>query len=120
MTEALSRVDKFLGKVASELPCRGNLIFALAATASREKTWDAACQLQAQMFSEVAKIGALSTQLVYYRGPAGLGGECKASRWVSIPMELASLMGRITCGAGHTQIGKVLTHARHEAALRKI
>jgi hypothetical protein len=39
---------------------------------------------------------------------------------VSNPMELASIMGKITCQAGHTQIGKVLTHAQHEASLRKI
>jgi len=117
---ALSRVDKFLNKLSSELPRRGNLIFALDATVSRKSTWDAACQLQARMFQEVVTIGTLSMQLVYYRGPAGLGGECKASRWLDKPIELAGLMGRITCEAGHTQIGKVLTHVREEATLRKI
>ena len=73
------------------------------------------------MFSEVAKIGALSTQLLYYRGPAGLGGECRASRWVNNPMEFASLMGKITCQAGHTQIGKVLYSTPDmNRALRKV
>ena len=114
---ALSRVDRFLDKLNTELPRRGNLIFALDATASRKPTWDAACQLQARMFQEVATIGTLAMQLVYYRGPAGLGGECKASRWLDKPMELASLMGRITCDVGHTQIGKVLAHARHESSV---
>src|SRR3954469_16154684 len=99
-----SRVDKFLVKVAHELPKRGNLIFAVDATASRKPTWDAACQLQAQMFKEVSLIGALNVQLVYYRGPRGYGGECKASRWTESPQELSTLMSKITCEAGHTQI----------------
>jgi hypothetical protein len=121
MTEALSRVDKFLNNQANRpQPRRGNLIFALDATASRKPTWDAACQLQAQMFREVAAIGSLSMQLVYYRGPADFGGECKASRWSDNPREIASLMSKITCEAGHTQIEKVLGHAIAEGARRKI
>ena len=56
---ATSRVDRFLAGVASRPQQRGNLIFALDATASREQTWDTACQLQAQMFREVANIGTL-------------------------------------------------------------
>ena len=116
---ALSRVDKFLGKLATELPRRGDLIFALDATASRKPTWDAACQLQAQMFREVAALGSLSMQLVYYRGPRDFGGECKASRWADSPMELASLMGRIACEAGHTQIDRVLSHVANETMRRR-
>jgi hypothetical protein len=92
---ASSRVDGFLANIASQPQHRGNLIFALDATASRERTWDAACQLQAQMFREVATIGTLSMQLVYYRGVCGMGGECKASRWADEPMELAALMSKI-------------------------
>jgi hypothetical protein len=55
----------------------GRLIFALDATASRQPTWDTACQLQAEMFREVASVGGLSIQLVYYRGLC----ECRSSRW---------------------------------------
>src|SRR6516165_8704550 len=47
---------------------RGRIIFALDATASREQTWDTACQLQADMFREVAAAGGLEVQLVFYRG----------------------------------------------------
>jgi hypothetical protein len=34
------------------------LIFALDATASRQPTWDLACKLQSEMFSEVASRSA--------------------------------------------------------------
>jgi hypothetical protein len=118
MTE--SRVDKFLAGVASRPQRRGNLIFALDATASRERTWDAACGLQAQMFQEVSTIGTLSMQLVYFRGVRGAGGECKASSWVDDPMALAGLMTKIKCDAGNTQIERVLVHASQEMVRRKI
>jgi hypothetical protein len=55
-------------------PKPGRLVFALDTTASRQPTWDAAMQLQGQMFEEVAKIGGLTIQLVYFRG----WGECQA------------------------------------------
>ena len=67
------------------------------------------------MFREVAAIGGLSVHLVYYRGLA----ECRSSRWVTQPEHLAGLMERIACRMGHTQIGKVLTHARRESELLK-
>jgi hypothetical protein len=89
---------------------RGRLIFALDATMSRQPTWDSACKLQADMFREAAGIGGLDVQLVYYRGL----NECRASSWVSQPEKLASLMERIDCRGGHTQIRKVLQHAAGE------
>ncbi|HEX2652990.1 MAG TPA: VWA domain-containing protein [Xanthobacteraceae bacterium] len=90
---------------------RGRLLFALDATMSRQPTWDAACQLQADMFQEAGKIGGLDIQLAYYRG----FNECRASRWVSDSRHLADLMTKIDCRGGHTQIGKILAHARAEA-----
>lgn len=86
---------------------RGRLIFALDATASRQPTWDMAAHVQTEMFLETAKQGGLSVQLVFYRGFQ----ECKASRFVSDAKELLSLMQRVTCHAGRTQIGRVLQHA---------
>jgi hypothetical protein len=116
-----SRVDKFLAG-ATKKPAfqRGNLIFALDATASREKTWDSAVQLQAGMFREAATIGGLNVQLVYYRGMDGFNGACKTSQWVSDPLMLAKFMAPIRCEAGETQIAKVLNHALREANQRKI
>jgi hypothetical protein len=120
MSGFVSRVDTFLTGVANQPRRRGNLVFALDATASREHAWDTACQLQAQMFQEVATLGTLSMQLVYYRGAPSFGGECKASRWVNDPMQLAQLMTKITCDAGYTQIARVLAHVSRETLQRKV
>jgi hypothetical protein len=95
---------------------RGRLIFAIDATASREETWDTACQLQGEMFMEAGKIGGLEIQLVYYRGL----DECRASHWTSDTHQLANTMSRITCVSGNTQIGKVLAHIRKEHAQQKV
>ena len=74
-----TKIDAFLAKMQDlthkPTATGGRLIFALDATASRQPTWDTACELQAEMFREVAAIGGLSVQLVYYRGIA----ECSAS-----------------------------------------
>jgi hypothetical protein len=89
---------------------RGRLIFALDATMSRQPTWDSACALQADMFREAASTGGLDIQLVYFRGL----GECAASPWLAHSDKLAALMTRIDCRGGHTQIGKVFSHAVKE------
>src|SRR5437868_5546601 len=101
---------------SSEPGRRGRLIFALDATMSRQPTWDTACRLQAEMFREAAGIGGLEVQLVYYRG----FGECRASKWVGNGEHLANLMSRIDCRGGHTQIEKVLAHARRETERAKV
>jgi hypothetical protein len=91
---------------------RGRLVFALDATMSRQPTWDMACALQADMFREAASLGSLDIRLIYYRGL----NECRASSWISDSATLAKLMGKIDCRGGNTQIGKVLSEARREAA----
>ena len=116
-----AEIDAFLNKVrtlgpATERGQRGRLIFALDATMSRQPLWDTACRLQGDMFRETGAIGGLDVQLVYYRGLA----ECRASRWVSDARQLGALMERIDCRGGHTQIGKVLSHTRHENEKRKV
>ena len=114
-------IDAFLDQVHSLGPAsaggkRGRLVFALDATMSRQPTWDTACALQADMFREAASIGGLDIQLVYFRGL----GECRASGWVASSDKLAGLMERIDCRGGHTQIGKVLSHARQEHAAQSV
>ena len=94
----------------------GRLIFAMDATMSRQPTWDMALALQADMFHAVSAVGGLDVQLVYFRG----AGECRASKWVSDPDALAGLMTRVACAGGYTQIGKVLSHAHSQAAMRPI
>ena len=115
-----SEVDTFLAELKTLVPTssstRGRLIFALDATASRQPTWDAACVLQAEMFREATATGGLDMQLVYYRGL----GECRASRWISNPEQLANTMSQIACNAGHTQIEKILVQARKETKLLRV
>lgn len=114
-------IDAFVARARTLAPTlapgtRGRLIFALDATMSRQPTWDEACRLQAGMFREAGAIGGLDVQLVYYRGLA----ECRSSRWVSEAGRLADLMEKIDCRGGHTQIGRVLAHARHETKRTKV
>src|SRR5229473_8481303 len=112
-----SDIDAFLQRTRAMATAtagqRGRLIFALDATASRQPTWDAACEIQAEMFHEVS---GLNVQLVYFRGH----DECRASGWISSGDRLANLMRRITCKTGGTQIGKVLTHTRRETEKNKV
>jgi hypothetical protein len=68
------------------------------------------------MFREAAATGGLDIQLAYYRGLA----ECRASPWISEAQRLGELMSRIDCRGGHTQIAKVLAHARRESDAAKV
>ena len=116
-----SEVDAFLQKVAltpAAAPSgeRGRLIFALDATASREPTWDQACQIQGHMFEEAASVGGLDIQMAYYRG----FGEFKASDWLSDSDQLVRQMTQVFCLGGQTQIEKVLRHAIAEGNARKV
>jgi hypothetical protein len=106
-----TKLEAFLDRLATQLPRSGKLVFAIDATASRQPTWDTACQLQGDMFREAAASGNLEIQLVYYRGPRG---ECKASGWMTDSKRLATTMAKIVCEGGHTQIGKILSHVRRE------
>ncbi len=114
-------VQQFLNQVARTPPPqagegRGRLIFSMDATASREPTWDQACQVQGQMFLETAALGGLDVQLNYYRG----FDECKASRWVDNPSDLVRLMTSVFCLAGKTKIRRVLQHAVHETGKKRV
>ncbi len=114
-------VDAFLRRVAATpAPVKhgetGRLIFAMDATASREPTWDGACQIQGEMFDATASLGGLSVQLVYYRG----FGECRASRWVQDSRALVRAMTAVHCLGGHTQLRKVLRHALDETQAQRV
>ena len=110
-------IDHFLAKAAEiNTQSRGRLVFALDATMSRQPTWDRAVSIQASMFTAAGKKSGLAVQLVYFRGY----GECRASKWVNEPGALATLMTRIDCRGGTTQIGKVLSHASKEHAKKRV
>jgi hypothetical protein len=119
-TSTRAAVDALRERLRTGTPAvvgaRGRLLFGADATASREPMWNLACQLQGEMFKEVAAIGGLDVQLVHYFGPDGF----KVSPWVSDATALALLMGEIECVSGYTQIAKVLAHARTENIVRKI
>src|ERR1700747_130113 len=96
-----SEIDAFLAEFKKERAAsatRGRLIFALDATASRQPTWDWACQIQAEMFQEAAALGGLDIQLAYYRG----FGEFKASPWLGDSRELTRRMTGVRCLGGGT------------------
>ncbi len=110
-----TKLDAFVaaaGDVVAGRASRGRLIFALDATMSRQPTWDLAVALQSRMFDAAARHGGLDVQLVYFRGLS----ECRASPFTSGGAGLARLMSGIKVQGGNTQIGRVLKHARDEAA----
>src|SRR5215472_12529233 len=90
------QVAEFLEK---QRTARGRIAFVIDATASRELTWDAATQLQAEMFSEAGKLGGLEMMIVYFRGMDEVG----ASSWTDDARELHHFMGRIRCEGGYTK-----------------
>jgi hypothetical protein len=95
---------------------RRRLIIAFDATASRQALWDHACQIQGEMFEATTALGGIEIQLVFYRGYE----ECKASRWLTTAADLHRVMSRVSCVGGHTQIGRVLTHAIRETRSHKV
>lgn len=110
-------IQDFLTQVNS-LPVKsgagGRLIFAMDATASRQPTWDTACQIQARMFQATADIGGLSAQLCYYRG----FNEFHHSSWINDTRQLQQCMAAVQCLGGHTQIARLLRYV-HERTARE-
>ena len=110
-------VDAFLRQLAAAPAARrqagqgGRLLFAMDATASREPSWDKACQIQGEMFLVTEALGGLVVQLCYYRG----FGEFAATSWLASSAELVRRMTGVACRGGQTQIARVLAHAAAEA-----
>jgi len=86
---------------------KGRLLFALDATASRQPTWDRACEIQSEMFAATAALGGLAVQLAYFRGM----GEFRATPWLTNSTALIDRMAGVRCQRGMTQIERVLRHA---------
>jgi len=110
-------VEAFLRQLAATPAARrqagqgGRLLFAMDATASREPSWDKACQIQGEMFLVTEALGGLAVQLCYYRG----FGEFAATPWLASSAELVRRMTGVACRGGQTQIARVLGHAATEA-----
>jgi len=114
-----TEVAEFL-RQAAKMPVtsapHGRLIFALDATASRQPTWDQACQLQGDMFAAAADLGGLALQLVWYRGY----GEFQIEPWLTDSTELQRRMTSVQCRGGLTQMGRVLEHAIRETRQHRV
>ena len=89
---------------------RGRIAFIIDATGSRERTWDAATQLQGEMFAEAGKFGTLEMQVTYFGGLNNVA----SSNWTSDARELQHFMGRVRCDTGHTKYARALAHVRDE------
>jgi len=111
---ATTSVEQFLAQVErAPVPAsgrRGRLIFAMDATASRQPTWDRACQLQGDMFTHTRGLGGLDIQLCFYRGYR----EFRASPWHDNAAALRRAGQAVRCLGGHTQIIRLLRHALAE------
>ncbi|HCP00190.1 MAG TPA: hypothetical protein DIT35_01740 [Rhodospirillaceae bacterium] len=114
-------IEAFLRKVAVTPSVKragrpGRLLFAIDATASREPTWDMACQIQSEMFASTDDIGGLQVQLAFYRG----FGEMKVTQWLDCSDDLVGRMVKVRCLAGRTQIRRLLRHALKETNVQKV
>ncbi|WP_417584934.1 VWA domain-containing protein [Nitrincola sp.] len=118
-TSDTQAIDLFIDQV-NKMPAihtrEGRLIFALDATASRQASWDQACQLQSELFLATRDLGGLSVQLCYYRG----FGEFRVTPWINDTNELLRQMNGVSCLGGHTQIRKVLSQAVKETRIKQV
>ncbi|WP_108124267.1 hypothetical protein [Saccharospirillum mangrovi] len=112
-------IDRFL-QTAAKTPVAtqqaGRLLFALDATASRQPSWDTACQLHSELFLATRDLGGLAIQLCYYRG----FNEFHAGAWVTSADALLRAMNGVRCLGGHTQIAKVLKQALAETRQKAV
>lgn len=112
-------VQEFLKKSDQIVPSAntsGRLLFAMDATASREHSWDMACQIQSDMFLSTQEIGALEISLSYYRGYH----EFHAFNWTKNASQLRDQMLQVRCIPGHTQIERTLKYAAASCVKQKI
>lgn len=114
--ESHSSVDQFLAEASrAKHPVERSthrLLFGIDATASRQPTWDLACELHAELFAEAARVGNIAIQLCYYRGL----NEFVATRWATTPSQLRDQMIAVACRGGRTQVGRLLKHTLDEAS----
>jgi len=108
-------VDQFLTEVSGartpSVHTTQRLLFGIDATASRQPTWDLACELHAELFAEAERVGNLAIQLCYYRGL----NEFVASQWATTSSQLLEQMISVSCRGGRTQVRRLLEHALLEA-----
>ncbi len=107
-------IDRFLQhsrNIAAFVAKQPRLLFAIDATASRQPTWDSACQVQQEMFQRHRVRSPhwrcnWSTTAVFGSSPPAPGSPTA--------QQLARLMAGVRCEGGHTQIARLLRHALAE------
>ncbi|GEM_PF-1990608 len=83
----------------------GYLGYIIDATASRERTWNTAQQIQKDMFMEIARVGNLWARVAAFRG--GMNGHSREIvdlGWKNKAQDIVSQMEPLTCRAGETNI----------------
>jgi hypothetical protein len=106
-------IDRFLQQsrnLSEYVEKHPRLLFAVDATASRQPTWDTACEIQHEMFTATHKVASLAVQLCYFRG----FHDFSSSAWLTDSTKLARQMSAVRCEGGHTQIARLLRHAQTE------
>ena len=108
---ALSKdITKFLKQskaIAANRQNQPRLLFGIDATASRQTTWDAACNTQGELFKAAHQISNIAIQLCFYRGL----NEFIISDWLASETDLKRQMEQVSCLGGQTQILRLLRHA---------
>ncbi|MBU0800581.1 MAG: VWA domain-containing protein [Alphaproteobacteria bacterium] len=92
---ALSTVRKGSGGAA------GHMAYVIDATGSRSRTWAEAQRIQSDMFREAAKGGELTVRLIHFGGY-----EVSDRGWHTSAGSLTSVMNKVSCSAGATQINE--------------
>jgi len=82
----------------------GRLVFIIDATASREHSWQAAQEIQIQMFEAARQFGNLHVRLMFF------GGDYfEDTGWTDDPNYLKQKMAPVQCIGGYTQYLKAFT-----------
>lgn len=110
LSQFLAKTRQLPQRAVSDSQTNSRMIFALDATASRQPSWDRACQLQSEMFLATSNLGGIQLQLCYYRG----FNEFHYSPWLQDSAALQRTMNAVQCLGGYTQIERVLTHSLRE------
>jgi hypothetical protein len=114
VADFLKRLERMPAVRAAGEPAR--LVFGMDATASRQPTWDRACQVQGEMFLATRDIGGLAVSLAYYRGFQ----EFAATPFLTDAAELARRMSGVACLGGQTQILRLLRHTLAETKAKRV
>lgn len=82
----------------------GYLAYVIDATASRQRTWNTAQEIQKDMFLEIARVGNLWARVVAFRGGNDGAREILDIGWKNKATDIVQQMSGLSCRAGETNI----------------